>query len=140
MPKIKDPVKIERNCQRIYGCTLDDALRINGAQPLRLKSSPAMLYYDQKKAAGKRGIGWNLTFPQWMAAWNSSGKFGQRGKGKDDYCMGRKGDVGPYAEGNVYICTVSQNVKDGYVSTPASKRLSSVGRGRNLRPEKSCVS
>lgn len=137
MPLMKDPVKIERNCWRIYGCSLEDALRLNGCQPLRLARSPAMRFYDQKKAADKRGIEWQLTFPQWLSIWQGSGKFEQRGRG-NGYVMGRNGDVGPYAAGNVYICTAGQNSKDGYLKTPGSVRAAKqilsgntkLGRGR----------
>lgn len=121
MPLMKDPVKIERNCWRIYGCSLEDALRLNADQPLRLARSPAMRFYDQKKAADKRGIEWELTFPQWLSIWQGSGKFEQRGRG-NGYVMGRNGDVGPYAAGNVYICTAGQNSKDGYLKVPAAER------------------
>jgi hypothetical protein len=121
MPLMKDPVKIERNCWRIYGCSLEFALRLNGGDPLRLVRTPAMLYCNQRTASSKRGIEWCLTFPQWMAIWQESGKWEQRGCGQG-YVMARKGDVGPYAVGNVYICTQSQNAKDAFVNKPARTR------------------
>lgn len=141
MPATKDPAKIGRNCWRIYGCSPEEALRLNGGQPLRMLRTPAMLYAGQRGKAAIREIEWRLTFPQWWEIWQASGKWEQRGRGQG-CVMARNGDAGPYAVGNVYICTNGQNVKDGYSKTsgfaraakrflnPGSDDRAALGRGR----------
>jgi hypothetical protein len=66
-------------------------------------------YKDHKARAKRRSIAFLLTFEEWKTLWLESGKFDQRGKGQDNYCMARTGDVGPYALGNVRICTRREN-------------------------------
>lgn len=66
----------------------------------------------QRHQAKQRGIEWDLDFAEWWAIWESSGKLNQRGRGKNKYCMARKGDSGPYTLGNVKIITFQQNIID----------------------------
>lgn len=71
-----------------------------GASP---DTTPLRAYSHQRNAALKaRGIGWELPLMQWWAIWTDSGHWQDRGVGRG-YMMCRKGDVGPYAVGNVYI-------------------------------------
>lgn len=44
--------------------------------------------------------------------WEASGKWDERGRGALKYAMCRIGDTGPYAPGNVYIATNTQNAID----------------------------
>lgn len=74
--------------------------------------SPRGKYSMRKSQAKARGIEFLLTFEDWWQVWQDSGHYDQMGKGLDDYCMGRKGDVGPYAVGNVEIVLVRTNLKD----------------------------
>jgi hypothetical protein len=72
-------------------------------------------YYKQASTAKQRGIVWSLTYQQWLAWWQA--KLGpdwqaKRGRGKGLYCMARKGDVGPYALGNIKCMTFSANVSE----------------------------
>lgn len=53
-----------------------------------------------------------LSFDEWWAIWQASGKFAQRGRRKGDYVMSRVNDVGHYELGNVFIQTHSKNVAD----------------------------
>lgn len=69
-------------------------------------------FHRQKNAAIFRGVEWQLSFDQWLEMWTASGHWHERGRHVGQYVMARKGDVGPYAFGNVYICTCSQNVRD----------------------------
>jgi hypothetical protein len=78
-------------------------------------------YIEHRRNAGDRGIEWAFSLAGWWRVWQESGKWGQRGPGKG-YCMGRIGDIGPYAADNVYICTIGQNFADSYVWRPASAR------------------
>lgn len=113
MPLIKDASIVERNTQRIYGCSLADALRQNGGAPLRKFGAPASRYCYQRQSAARRGIEWRITFIEWMSVWLQSGRWADRGVGKGRYCMSRRGDVGPYAIGNVFIQPVEQNSREG---------------------------
>lgn len=81
-------------------------------------SVPFRKFKEQAKAAKQRGIEWQLTYEQWLEIWMESGKWHQRGKRIGQYVMSRKGDVGAYAVGNVFICLHSENVKDGYRNKP----------------------
>lgn len=121
MPVIKNPMLIDANANRIYGCSNPEAIRLNDGKPLRLKGSKAMDYYTQKQSAKVRGIAWNFTFPEWCSVWNMSGKWDARGNGKG-FCMARKGDAGPYSSENVEIKTNSENIKESYANIPISSR------------------
>ena len=66
-------------------------------------------YRQHANNAQKRGIPFELSFYEWLGIWINSGKFERRGSGKGRYCMGRIGDAGPYAVGNVFICEHGEN-------------------------------
>jgi hypothetical protein len=126
MPKTKDPAKLEANARRIYGCSRAAALFVNGGLPLRQRHTPAMAYTHQRTSAGKRGVEWEISFPEWMAVWLESGRWELRGVGRGRYCMARHGDTGPYKVGNVSIQLATQNSRDGvYI---AHRTLASKGR------------
>lgn len=69
-------------------------------------------YSWHRKNAQRRGVEFLFTFQEWKQWWIDSGKWEQRGTGKDSFCMCRFGDVGPYAPGNVYCATNGQNLSD----------------------------
>lgn len=71
------------------------------------------LYTQHKSNAKRRGIPFLLTLDQWKSIWLESGKWEQRGRGADKYCMCRNGDAGAYEAGNVFIDLNRQNVSDG---------------------------
>lgn len=50
-----------------------------------------------------------LTFEEWLTIWLESGKYEQRGRQLDQYCMCRKDDIGHYEIGNVFIELSSVN-------------------------------
>jgi hypothetical protein len=70
-------------------------------------------YQLHRNRAKYAGIGFNLSFHEWMNIWEHSGKFNLRGIGKGKYCMSRIGDTGPYEIGNVYINLNENNAYDG---------------------------
>ena len=74
------------------------------------RRTPRGMFSIQRSNALKRGIQWELTFEQWLTAWGD--KLEKRGTGRNNYVMARYGDAGPYAAGNVYICTALQNSTD----------------------------
>lgn len=71
---------------------------------------PVHAYKKQKSGAKARGIGFDMTFEQWWDFWRES--YHLRGQADEQLCMGRIGDVGPYALGNVQIITNKQNELD----------------------------
>lgn len=92
-----------------YGCTLDYWLQLVdlGAELVaaghNINTTPLKAFHRQRsKALRSRGIGWELSLPEWWAVWKDSGHWHDRGLGRG-YMMSRYGDVGPYAVGNVYI-------------------------------------
>lgn len=76
------------------------------------RASPKGKYAEQKRRAKARGVPFLLTFNEWWAIWTLSGKWPKRGNTRGRYCMCRKGDLGAYEVGNVYIGTWSQNTAD----------------------------
>jgi hypothetical protein len=67
---------------------------------------------DHATRAKRRGIGFELTYEQWMEIWLKSGQILNRGMELGQYVMARNNDTGPYAVGNVSIIMGSQNVHD----------------------------
>lgn len=70
-------------------------------------------YTQHKSNAKTRGIEFKLTFDEWKQIWVDSGKWDQRGRGAEKYCMCRIGDLGCYEVGNVFIGLGKTNVRDG---------------------------
>ena len=70
-------------------------------------------YKMQQRNAISRGIPFLLTYEQWLAIWNESGKLSERGRGAKKFCMCRVNDEGSYEIGNVFIGTGQENVRDG---------------------------
>jgi hypothetical protein len=71
-------------------------------------------YSRHKLRAARRKIDFLLTFEEWTAIWQASGKWEQRGTRRGQYVMARYGDRGPYAAGNVRICTCAENMKEAH--------------------------
>lgn len=78
-------------------------------------------FIAHRSNAKRRGIDFNLTFEQWMNIWIDSGKWDQRGRGADKYCMCRIGDKGAYCIDNVFIGQGKHNVRDGNIGKLDSK-------------------
>jgi hypothetical protein len=75
-------------------------------------------YFDQRGNAAKRGVGFDMSFDEWLTVWESSGHLAERGCRKGQYAMSRIGDVGPYSVSNVFIQLHADNVKDFRNATP----------------------
>lgn len=97
-------------------------------------STPEGKFTQQMHQAKQRGIEWLLTFEQWWAIWQQSGKWESRGKRAGQYVMAREADTGPYAVGNVKIITFSENIKEAYLTKPAAMRVR--GKSRVERVER----
>lgn len=66
-------------------------------------------FHAQKKSARLRGIGWELTFDQWLAWWGND--INRRGPHAGQLQMCRNGDEGPYRLDNIHKGTPKQNGK-----------------------------
>src|SRR3954468_700353 len=66
-------------------------------------SNPGAEYRQQRGNAKRRSIDFLLTYEQWCKIWEDSWKYALRGRGPDDFVMGRINDEGPYEVGNVEI-------------------------------------
>lgn len=71
--------------------------------------SPAYKFRQQRSSAKARGVEWLMTFEDWWGVWETSGRWQQRGIRDGEYVMGRHGDTGPYAVGNVSIILSNEN-------------------------------
>jgi len=79
----------------------------------------AQRFTEQRARAKDRALGFELTFSQWWSLWKESGHWNDRGRSRaDSYVMARRGDIGPYAIGNVYITTLSQNFIESWQTAP----------------------
>jgi hypothetical protein len=78
-----------------------------------LRAAGVIRAFEQQRQAAKiRAVDWQLTFAEWYAIWQTSGKLHLRGRGIGKYVMARTGDEGPYAVGNVQIQLSTQNNRD----------------------------
>lgn len=64
-------------------------------------------YSAQRFNALRRGIGWQLTFEEWIAWWGDD--IDKRGRGRHDLQMQRPHDSGPYALWNIVKGTPKRN-------------------------------
>lgn len=73
-------------------------------------------YTMQRYGASERCILFEFTFEDWLKIWIDSGHLHERGHCKGQYVMARFGDKGPYAIGNVRICTAEENGRENAAS------------------------
>jgi hypothetical protein len=128
----------ERKCRKVFGCSVDDFLSINGQKWDRKKGTPAMAFYDQRRNANARGIAWNITFPEWWKIWSDSGHYDQRGGG-EGYCMTRVGDTGGYEVGNVKIKTIGENFSESFFKHPMEERILTAIKNGKPRQKTHCI-
>ncbi|WP_039967909.1 hypothetical protein [Pseudomonas chlororaphis] len=102
--------KIEREKEHMerYGCTREQFLSVKGNRNQGSKS-PCQAFHNQYQNAVIRKVEWKLKFWEWWQVWVESGKWEERGRGSEGYCMCRVGDEGAYEIGNVYIGTIVHN-------------------------------
>lgn len=101
------------------GCTWEQYQSIKAlGKGKHNERTPLAAFRRQKYNAGLRGIGWELSLWQWWTIWQESGHWEERGRGQG-YVMCRRGDVGPYAVGNVFIALAAQNSSEAQ----AKKRI-----------------
>lgn len=118
--------KVERQearCQRLYGCSVEQRIHLANIGATRK-------FRSHRGGAASRGIPFEFNLWQWWMVWQQSGKWESRGKGQG-YSMCRKGDVGPYAAGNVFIGLSTNN------SSEARRKNSDLPVG--VRKNKRCA-
>lgn len=96
-------------------------------------------FHKQKENARSRGIGWELSFKQWVEWWGED--LDRRGCRADQLQMQRFADTGPYALGNIRKGYPRDNAKT--TATMRLNRLSelakaSLERLRDETPAESC--
>jgi hypothetical protein len=105
-------IRLDRRAMRVYGCTHAEFVVLNEGLRRKDPGSLANAYTQQRNTAGIRGIGWEMTFPEWVGVWRKSGHLAERGRTGDGYVMARYADSGPYSVANVYITTLRVNSRD----------------------------
>lgn len=94
-------------------------------------------YRDHKHNAKMKGIGFELSFEQWLEIWKASGHLAERGRRRGQYVMARLGDRGPYAIDNVKIISHEQNIKERRFTPQELARRSAARIGQqHLGPKK----
>lgn len=109
--KVEESLAVARDewCLRAYGCSHDEYVKFLAASRrardlgVAWFRTPLGAYRMQKVNARSRGIPWHLSLDQWWDVWTRSGKWGNRGRGRKGYVMGRFDTAGAYALGNVLI-------------------------------------
>ena len=62
------------------------------------------VFIQQRNQARFRKEGWdNFTFEQWKKLWDDSGKYNERGRNVEDYCMTRLDNAAPWTFENVIV-------------------------------------
>lgn len=96
-------------------------------------------YRGHRKRATSRGILFLLTFKEWLTIWRESGHLHECGNRRGQYVMARYGDKGPYAVGNVRICTTDENREewnsDLEKRSRANKKIRESHTGKKHTPE-----
>jgi hypothetical protein len=113
----------------------DPAGNIAYQRKWRAENRARNAFLVQRADARRRGIPFLLTFEEWWTIWHASGYWERRGKLAGQYVMARYGDVGPYALGNVRICTFGDNAREAncgkLVSQASRTRMSVAARKRD---------
>lgn len=73
------------------------------------QKTPRGKFINQRDRAKQRGIEWLFTYEEWLTWWG--GDISTRGVTRDDLCMGRFNDAGPYSPANCYKTTMRENHK-----------------------------
>lgn len=85
-------------------------------------------------------IVWKLSFEEWFDIWQQSGKWEQRGRGQNNYCMSRINDIGHYEATNVVIKTNAENVREGQLGYKFPSKGRKGPRGPHSEQRKLAIS
>jgi hypothetical protein len=82
-----------------------DPVNLQGNRKFREAREKYSIHKGQAKA---RGILHLMSFEDWWAVWQGSGRWAQRGRYGPNYCLARINQDGPYSASNVAIITKAQ--------------------------------
>lgn len=102
--KVKRRIAQDKWSMEKHGCSYEQYRRLAGV--------PTRRFNEHRNHARFRGVEWKMNLWEWWTIWQQSGKWDQRGSGQG-YVMCRKGDLGPYAVGNVFIAPSPVNCSEG---------------------------
>ena len=108
---VADARKKSADLAREARCLAKYGLPIAVVRQLR-KDRVTYAFQAQRQSAFNRGIAWGLSFAQWFAVWQASGKLHLRGRGNGKYVMSRMSDDGGYELGNVHIQLATENSQE----------------------------
>lgn len=121
--------------------TRDGAIGVALMQMKRSRSDknrqPWAKFTEQKWAAKRRCIPWEITFEEWWHVWEESGKWEQRGRGTGKYVMCRRNDSGAYAPDNVYIGLYETNAREAWTGRTHKQGTRELIRAAHLGKKKS---
>lgn len=107
----------DRRCYEKKGMSLE-RWKEHVAQWGNGKGSPFVVFTVQR--SNYRPV-WELSFADWWALWEESGKWAEHGRGFG-YQMIRYGGSGLYKLGNVFITTGDERARHSYLTTTAAER------------------
>ena len=101
-------------------------------------------YWAHYSNAKTRNIAFELTYDQWITIWLNSGHWHRRGNKRNQYCMSRYGDTGPYSVTNVFIQLTTENTKQGIIrvrgpTKESTKQLMSKVKLGKSKIKSSCI-
>ena len=68
------------------------------------------IYIQHKAQCAQKGIGFDLTFEEWLDVWTKSGLIRERGRTRNEAVMGRKDKTGSFTKDNVEIVRAWANM------------------------------
>lgn len=102
--------KKETYCILKWGCTLDQWQLLRSVHP-DFEHTPIARFIQHRNNVAKKNISWSLSLWDWWSIWNESGKYHDRGRTKDSYCMVLKKNADSYEVSSVEIIKVADNLK-----------------------------
>lgn len=133
----------QRNLDR-YRCTKEEwlFLRDLGLQMIEQgicgkDTTPLRAYQHQHTAAHRRDIEFKLSLMEWWDIWDVSGHWSDRGLGRG-WQMCRKGDLGAYEVGNVFIGEGAENLSAACKETDLPIGVAHAHKGTTKRYRAYC--
>jgi Sigma-70, region 4 len=108
---------------RIYGCSAAEL----DAVPVEQRHAFLQQRTNVKRSAG---VSWDLSLIEWVAVWNQSEKWDQRGQGPSRYGLSRININGSYCIENVHIATNHESAMRGRGLKSAARRREALKAAR----------
>lgn len=99
----------EQQCATRWGCSLEQWQLLRSMHP-SFHHTPIARFIQHRNNVLRKKLRWSLTLWQWWSEWNDSGRYHERGRQKQSYCMARRQNTGDYAVGNVVIMSIQDNL------------------------------